>query len=83
VYALSASAASIYAGGRFSFVGGAVHNNLVNVDLNGLPAAWNPNPNGDHNSVRAVLEQGGALYVGGDFTQVDTEARRGFAIFAP
>ena len=55
----------------------------MNLDRDGLPTAWNPNPNGKRNSVRALLQQGGALYVGGDFTYVGTEARPGFAIFAP
>jgi len=31
--------------------------------------------NGDRNSVRALLEEGGAVCVGGDFTRVGTESR--------
>ena len=73
----------MYAGGRFSRVGGAVHNNLVNIGGDGLPAAWSPSPNGGKNSVRALLEQGGLLYVGGDFSFVGSDARQGLAIFVP
>jgi hypothetical protein len=64
-------------------VGGTSYSNVVNIDVNGRPTDWKATPNGGRNSVRALLAQRGALYVGGDFTMVGTEARPGLAIFVP
>ncbi|MCC1497110.1 hypothetical protein [Alcanivorax sp. 1008] len=65
VNALLSAGAVIYAGGNFSDVGGLSRQNLVAIDLTGVPLVWNPGANG---SVDVLLADGGAIYAGGQFT---------------
>jgi hypothetical protein len=68
VYALQLSGSTVYAGGRFSSVGGQAHTNLVALDAGtGAPTAWDPGLEGDDATVSAIAVSGSTVYVGGDF----------------
>jgi trimeric autotransporter adhesin len=75
VYALAASATSLYLGGQFIDYRGVTYaaNNLAKLDLGtgALDTAFNPpgaTANGFDTEVRALAVDGAALYVGGEFT---------------
>jgi len=68
--AISDGADGWYIGGSFSRVGAAPRNNIAHIDsTKTVTANWNPNANGP---VRALALSGATLYVGGEFTGIDT-----------
>jgi hypothetical protein len=74
---------AIYVAGSFNTigVGGTARNNLAALDRTiGIATAWNPNVNGQLNTV-AVVD--GRIYAGGSFTQVDGENRERLAELDP
>ncbi len=73
VYALAITGSTLYAGGKFTTLGGGTYarNRLAAIDINpasasyGQPTSWNPNAS---NYVRSLAISGSTLYAGGDFT---------------
>jgi hypothetical protein len=79
VYALTASADTVYAGGTFTSVGGQPRNRLAAVaSLDGTVLPFNPNVN---KMVRALTISGTTLYAGGMFTKVSGVNRGSLAAF--
>jgi len=65
----SASGTTLFIGGQFAMAGGLARPRLAELELSsGQGTAWNPAPDG---IVRALVQDGDLLYVGGDFTAVD------------
>ncbi len=65
----SASGTTLFIGGRFTMAGGLARPRLAELELSsGQGTAWNPAPDG---IVRALVQDGDLLYVGGGFTAVD------------
>jgi hypothetical protein len=92
VQAILALDDEVYIGGHFDTIPEAKLNRLALASfdpLNGTPTAWNPGANG-HFGVWALgltrtslsSDAAPALSVGGDFTRVNGQARRGYARFA-
>jgi hypothetical protein len=85
VTAITLAAESVYLGGSFSQVGGQIRGGLAAVDQQtGAPRGWNPVLAGQNQApatVSALLAGNDALYVGGDFTQVNTAPVQGLAVF--
>jgi hypothetical protein len=74
---------AVYVAGSFGTigVGGAARNNLAALDPStGVATVWNPNVNGQVNTVTLV---DGRIYIGGSFLQVDGENRERLAEFDP
>ena len=68
VNALAVSGSTVYAGGRFSSIGGQVRNNIAALDAaTGTATPWNPNAN---SYVKALAVSGATLYAGGQFTAI-------------
>ncbi len=63
---------TLYAGGDFTINGGATHLTAVNGTTGSQVIAFAPVVNG--NSVNAIVVNGGELYIGGDFTDVNGAA---------
>ncbi len=88
VSALGVSENSLFAGGNFTFAGGASRPNLAALSLDtGEPTAWNPLvgytgfpgiPAGE-GLVKSMALVGQTLYIGGYFNRVDNQARSGLA----
>ena len=70
----------LYVGGDFtSFSAGAdIRNRIALFNSSGALQAWNPNANG---AVSELLQEGGTLYVGGDFTFIGSLLRNRAAAF--
>jgi hypothetical protein len=83
VDALAASSTRVYLGGSFTQVGTESRRHLAAVDgqTGGLVVGWDPHPDSASPAgvVRAILPSGQAVYVGGDFSQIGGQARRGVA----
>ncbi len=74
VNALIVSGDKVYAGGKFSSIGGKSRWKLAVLDTGTGTAldGWVPDPNGD---VKSLLMSGSTLYVGGDFETFNGSAR--------
>ncbi|MEO8638110.1 MAG: peptidoglycan-binding protein [Candidatus Taylorbacteria bacterium] len=71
--ALSGDGTKLYAGGRFTTVGGAPYNNLAAINTsNGIATSFNPNMGSTFIGVSALSlsPDGATLYAGGQFTNV-------------
>ena len=69
VRALLASGGNVHIGGSFTTVGGATHKNMAEVNgTTGAPVAAFANTTRPNKMVRAFVQIGGNLYVGGAFT---------------
>ena len=70
-----------YIGGTFSAVGGIPRGHLAHVLADGSVSAWDPNSEGRLNGLNdmALVVSGTTVYVGGDFTRVGGQDRKGIA----
>jgi hypothetical protein len=80
VRAFADGGTGLIVGGQFTTIGGQVRNRIARIDYTTgtAHAGWNPNANG---VVLALALDGGAnvLYVGGQFTNIDSQARNRLA----
>src|SRR5688572_17029924 len=67
-----------YMGGGFGSVGGIPRGNLAHIRADHTVSEWAPHPDG---GVYTLLLHEGVLYVGGDFTHIDGQARNRLAAF--
>src|SRR5262249_41110341 len=83
IYSLAVSENTIFAGGRFTIIGGQVRNKLAALDgSSGSATAWNPSPTGPPSmlvDLLVVSDDGKTIYVGGGFTSIGGEYRNGLA----
>jgi len=84
--AVSDGAGGWYIGRSFSSVGGVQRFNLAQVNADMTVSAWNPNGNFTFHDnslgftgVMALAVSGSTVYVGGDFTAIGTQSRKGIA----
>ncbi|HEX9623252.1 MAG TPA: LamG domain-containing protein [Streptosporangiaceae bacterium] len=64
--------------------GGWVSHRLLTQSLvDGSVGHWNPNTNGNDLGPRVMATDGTDLFLGGDFTTVNSKPQQGFAIFQP
>ena len=83
--AVVASSTEVYFGGHFGQLTTfkVKRSALASVNLaDGTPTAWDPNPLNWGMGVWALATTPDKLLVGGDFHQIDTKFRRGFARFS-
>jgi hypothetical protein len=77
VEALAVNGHVVYAGGRFTGIGGKSRLRIAAIDAqSGAVTAWNPVANG---VVRALAVGGGAVYAGGQFSTMGGAARKRIA----
>jgi hypothetical protein len=80
VRALAVVDSTLYVGGEFNVIApatGTSPSNVAAIDLrDGSLVSWSPNPD---SAVRAIAHLGGAVYIGGDFTNLQPRFA-GFAI---
>jgi hypothetical protein len=84
VQTLAVSGSTVYAGGRFTMVGGQSRNVIAAIDAaSGIPTAWNPNVTGLSTAtgpiVRAITVSGDTVYFGGEFNRAGNETRNNVA----
>lgn len=73
VFAIAVAGSTVYIGGNFATVGGAIRTDAAAVDkTSGAVQSWAPEPppNGAQGSVRALLASGSKVYMGGRFSGV-------------
>jgi hypothetical protein len=79
VYDLAREGSTVYAGGGFGLIGGAIRDNVAALDAGTGEAieGWNPSVTGE--SVRAIdlSQDGSTLYAGGIFHELGGEDRAG------
>jgi hypothetical protein len=84
--AILATDTEVYIGGHFNTLPEAKLSRVALASFapsNGAPTAWNPGANGPFGVWAIALTDGGTtLSVGGDFTRVGGQARRGYTKFA-
>lgn len=77
VEALVVSGETVYAGGRFSNIGGQGRNSIAALDAaTGNATAWNPNSDG---GISALAVSGQTVYAGGVFDNLGNDVRYNFA----
>lgn len=81
VDALALDGGTLYVGGAFTRIGGALRQSLAAVDARtGGAAIWNPKLSGaDSRHVSALAVSGSMLYVAGGFTSIGGQPRNGLA----
>ena len=77
VLAIAPDNGTIFLGGTFTTIGSEAHMHLAAVDAGGQPVnSWSGTGDaGTGTDVRALLVDGGTLFVGGQFTQLDGQHR--------
>jgi hypothetical protein len=73
VFAIAVAGSTVYIGGNFATVGGAIGTDAAAVDkTSGAVQSWAPEPlpNGAQGSVRALLASGSKVYMSGRFSGV-------------
>lgn len=81
VQAVGVAGQLAYCGGHGALAAGQTRKKIFAADVDtGALAAWNPGMNSTV-GVRAIVGYGQHVSIGGDFTQVFTESREGFAQF--
>ena len=77
VNAIAVESSTVYIGGRFSSVRGAIRNNIAEVDrITGVPTDWDPNAN---NPVNTLQVNASTVYVGGEFGSIGGQSRNHMA----
>jgi hypothetical protein len=77
VCALAVSGSTVYAGGRFTIVGGQTRNHIAALDAaSGAPTAWNADAS---SAVLALAVSGSTVYAGGRFTNIGGQTRNHIA----
>ena len=77
VNAILVSGSTIYAGGRFTDVGGQARSNLAALDASsGIPTSWNP---GADAVIQTLAVSGTTIYAGGGFKNIGGQPRNGIA----
>jgi hypothetical protein len=86
IYAVTADGADgWYIGGRFTKVGDFTRNGLAHIKADGtVNPNWDPNVSGSFNNfiatnINAIAVSGSTVYIGGNFTSVGGQPRRGLA----
>jgi hypothetical protein len=81
VRALTLGAAGVYVGGDFTTIGGQARNNiaLINTGAGAADVTWNPDANGIVRALELAVS-GTDVYVGGDFTNIDGQAKNYIAL---
>src|SRR5439155_4152515 len=73
VGALAVSGDNVYAGGRFTSIGGRARHNIAALDADtGQPTGWNPGADGE---VDALVVSGGRVFASGEFHNIGGQAR--------
>src|SRR5207247_216214 len=81
VNALAVSGGTVYAGGRFTSIGGQLRNHIAALDATtGAATAWDPNASGGaYHSVYALAVSGSTVYAGGGFQNIGGQPRNHIA----
>ena len=76
--AVSPDGSTVYAGGSFTEIGGEERSGLAALDADtGTPTAWNPALEGGEARTLTLTPCGSTVYVGGAFTSIGGDERRG------
>lgn len=67
-----------YIGGDFTMINDTPRERIARINKNGTIHPWNP---GADDTVRTIVKSGATLYVGGEFTTIDSAARNNLASF--
>lgn len=75
---------TLYVGGMFTRIGGALRNSLAAIDAqSGRATLWNPKPSGpssaSETAISSLAISGSTLYVGGAFASIGGQPRNGLA----
>jgi trimeric autotransporter adhesin len=82
VDALAVSDGIVYAGGRFTGIGGQSRSGMAALDATtGAATGWNANPNGPN--VSDVVANGGRVYTSGNFNTIGGQTRYNIAALDP
>jgi hypothetical protein len=81
VLALAFNAGKLYAGGRFTTIGGAAINGVARMDpaTGAVDAGWAPRPGGGNPEVDALAPVGADMLVGGAFATIGGQSRAALA----
>ena len=81
--AISGDGRTLYVGGSFGYIAGALRNNLAALEAaNGKLTSFNPAGLGTDGPVFALEVSGTQVYVGGDFAKLGGQTRNGLAKLA-
>jgi hypothetical protein len=81
VWGVACSSSAVYVGGQFRLADDSSRSNLAAFDPGtGALLGWNAGPNGQ---VNALMTQGDALLVGGEFSVIAGQSRTGFVRLLP
>jgi trimeric autotransporter adhesin len=80
VLALAVKDSIVYAGGKFTSIGGQTRHKIAALDAySGLATSWNPGASNPNSIVYALLVHGSTVYVGGDFDNIGGQSRHRIA----
>jgi hypothetical protein len=83
VHAMVRDGTELYLGGNFTRISGVARSRLAQVDAQtGALRSWSPNVSGTVSwKVHSLLLSGGRLYVGGDYSSINSSSRANLAAF--